>query len=355
MIRRLAAGLLLLPILFILGCESELPEGSVAQVGAALVPQSAFDDLKTAYEAAGRAPDEEKQPDEYAKFEQALAEYLVMLETLRQTASDFGVSVTDRDIAEEIERIKGMFQGDEKRFEAALEAQNLTFEQLKQSVRESLWIERMKAEVTKDVAVSENEVRDHYESHKAEYVEQEAREVRHILISPFRNLADGTVSSTAGEGEWEAARTEAEKVRNEIRNGADFISQVEQYSDDDATSENGGKLGAIIRGQMVPAFDEAVFSIQKGDLSEPVKTRYGYHIIQVTDITPERQITYDQVKETIRTTLLNQKLTKTWEAWLAGKVAELGVAYRDGYAPSGQSPGAELNRHLAPATTTTTE
>ncbi len=203
--------------------------------------------------------------------------------------------------------------------------------------------------------VTENEVRDYYESHKAEYVEQEAREVRHILVSPFRNLADGTVSSTAGEGEWEAARTEAEKVRNEIRNGADFITQVEQYSDDDATNENGGKLGAIIRGQMVPAFDEAVFSLQKGDLSEPVKTRYGYHIIQVTDITPERQITYDQVKETIRTTLLNQKLTKTWEAWLASKVAELGVAYRDGYAPSAQSAGAGLDRSLAPATTTTAD
>ncbi|MBN1632025.1 MAG: peptidylprolyl isomerase, partial [Thermoleophilia bacterium] len=334
MIRRLAAGLLLLPLLFVFGCASDLPEGSIAQVGTALVSQSTFDELKAAYEAAGRAPDKHRQADEYRKFEQALAEHLVILEVLRQEASALKVSVTDRDVADELEQIKGMFQGQEKRLEAALEAQNLTMEQLDRSIRESLWIERMKAAVTEKVTVTEKEVKAYYESHKSEYVEQESRTVRHILISPFRRLSDGSVSSTASEGEWEEARSEAEKVRNEIQNGADFITQVEKYSDDDATNENSGKLGAVIRGQMVPAFEEAVFDMQKGDLSEPVKTQYGYHLIQVTDITPKRELAYDQVKENIRTALLEQKEAETWEEWLADKQAELGVSYRDGYAPS---------------------
>jgi len=190
---------------------------------------------------------------------------------------------------------------------------------------------------------------------KSEYVEQESRTVRHILISPFRTLAAGTVSSTASQGEWEEARSEAEKVRNDIQNGADFITQVEKYSDDDATNENGGKLGAVIRGQMVPAFEEAVFSMQKGDLSEPVKTQYGYHLIQVTDITPKKQLAYNQVKENIRTALLEQKQTQTWEKWLAKKQAELGVSYREGYAPSsavGLQQAPDEVPELKPTTTT---
>lgn len=354
MIRRLAVGLLLLPLLFVFGCESDLPEGAIAQVGMASVSQSTFDELKAAYEAAGRAPDKHKRADEYRRFEQALAEHLVILEVLRQEASAFKVTVTEKDVAEELERIKGMFQGDENRLEAALEAQNLTMEQLTQSIRQNLWLDRMKAAVAKDVTVTEKEVKAYYEAHKPEYVEQESRTVRHILISPFRTLSDGTVSSTASEGEWEAARSEAEKVRNEIQNGADFISQIEKYSDDDATKENGGKLGAVIRGQMVPAFEKAVFSLQKSDLSEPVKTQYGYHLIQVTDITPKKQVAYDQVKEAIRTALLGQKQTEAWEEWLADKQTELGVAYRDGYAPSSTSDSeSELEADLEPDTTTT--
>ncbi len=77
-----------------------------------------------------------------------------------------------------------MFQGDEEKFAAALEAQGMTLEQLTQSIEESLWLEAMKAAVTSDVTVSEDEAKAYYEAHKAEYVEQESREVRHILISP---------------------------------------------------------------------------------------------------------------------------------------------------------------------------
>ena len=352
MIRRLATGLLLLPLLLVFGCESDLPEGAIAQVGTQLISQSQFDSLKSAYEAAGRAPNKDRQPDDYHRFEQGLAEYLVMLEVVRQEAPAYEVTVTDQDVDEQMELVKRMFQGDDERLAEALEQQNLTLEELNQSIRDSLWIERMKAAVTGEVTVEEDEVKAYYQANRAEYVEQESREVRHILISPFKRLSDGTVSAKATEGEWEAARTEAEKVRTEIQNGADFITEVEKYSDDIATNEAGGDLGAIVRGQMTPAFEEAVFSLKKGELSEPVRTAYGYHIIEVTDITPEQQLAYDQVKESIRTALLTQKQSATWEEWLAGTEAELGVVYQKGYAPSSKT-GFEAD--LQVTTTTTNE
>ena len=135
-------------------------------------------------------------------------------------------------------------------------------------------------------------------------MEQESRETRHILIAPVPPAADGTAAITATEADWDAAKAEAEKVRSEIQNGADFVTEAEKYSDDATTKESGGELGTVIRGQMVPAFEEAVFSLNKGELSQPVKTQYGYHLIEVTDITPEKQLAYDEVKENIKSTLL---------------------------------------------------
>ncbi len=340
MIRRLAIGLLLLPLLMVLGCESDVPEGVVAQVGLNGVSQEQLDDLKAAYEAAGRAPDKGKQPDEYESFEQGLVEHLVALEVMRQKASTFGITITEGDVQDALLQIKQMFQGDDGKFEAALEKQGLTLEQLTQSVKEGLLLDEMKAAVAGDVTVGEEDVQAYYETHKAEFVEQESRDARHILISPFKEDEDGAIAATATQAQWDAAKVEAEKIRSQILNGADFVSMVEKHSDDTATNETGGKLGAITRGVLVPDFEETVFELQSGDLSEPVKTQYGYHLIEITDITPEQQLSYDQVMERIRSELLQQKQDEAWDRWLAKAKAEVGVVYRSGYEPRSAGRGA---------------
>jgi parvulin-like peptidyl-prolyl isomerase len=335
-IRLLAFCLLLLPIAAVTGCAEDLPDGAVAMVGQKLVSQDQFDDLKASYEAAGRAPDKD-QGEEYRVFEERLAEYLVMMEVLRQEASAYDATVTEQDVQAEVEEIRQYFQGDEDKFNQALEKQNITLEQLTDSLRDGLLLERMKAAVTEDASVSEAEVEAYYEAHQADFVESETRETRHILIAPVQLNEDGTMSTTPTEADWEAAKAEAEKVRSEIQNGADFDTEAGKYSDDAATRESGGELGPVTRGQMVPAFEEVVFSLSKGELSQPIRTQYGYHLIQVTDVTPEQQLSYDEVKENIKSTLLELKQTQTWQEWLAGKQAELGVRYRAGLEPSSAS------------------
>jgi foldase protein PrsA len=350
LIRRLAIGLFLLPILFSAGCEGDLPQGAIAQVGQVSVSQDAFDQLKAAYEAAGRAPDKDKQPDEYKSFEQALAEYLVTLEILRQEASNLKVTVSEADVRNEVEKLRQMFLGEEE-FQKSLEAQGLTLEQLGRSLRETLLFDEMKAVVTGDVTVGEDEAAAYYEAHKAEYVEQESREVRHILISPFPTAADGSPAATAGQDEWDAAEAVAEKVRSEIQNGADFVSMAEEHSDDEASKDSGGKLGAVTRGLMVPAFEVVVFNLQIGELSQPVKTQYGYHVIEVTDVTPERQLSYDQVKESIRSALLEERQSQTWEQWLTLAEARLGVEYLGGYEPASEPTGSSKSTEAGDSST----
>jgi parvulin-like peptidyl-prolyl isomerase len=256
-----------------------------------------------------------------------------MLEVLRQQAPKFNVRVTDRDVQAQVDQIKEMFQGDQERFDQALKEQNLTLVQFNESLRQRLLIDAMEEAVTKDVTVTEDEVKEFYDSHKGDYTEPETRRTQHILISPFAKAAGGQEAIAPTEADWEAARAEAEKVRSEIQNGADFNTEARKYSDDAATSDGGGDLGYLMRGQMVPEFEEAVFSLKKGELSRPVRTEYGYHLIQVTDIKPETQIPYDQVKEKIRSSLLAARRSATWEAWVQDMEEQTGVTYRSGFAP----------------------
>jgi foldase protein PrsA len=302
----------------------------VAQVGQTLITQAQFDNLKSMYENAGRAPNKDSQKAEYARFEQSLAQYLVTMEVLRQEAAASEVQVTDQDVQAEVAKIKDMFNGDEDRFNEALKKQSLTVAQLTQSLRDNLLLDRMKAMVTEKLTVTDEEAKAYYEQHKSDFVQQEERKTSHILISPY---PAGDESATATQADWDAAQAEAEKVRGEIQNGANFANEAKKYSDDATTREAGGQLGFITRGQMVPAFEEAVFSLKKGELSEPVKTQYGYHLILVTDIVPAKQLSYDQVAESIKSMLLTRKQDEAWRSWLAAKEKELGVEYRAGLRP----------------------
>lgn len=324
-----AVGLLVIVLLVFGGCGGDPPKGTIALVGETPITQERFDEMKSLYEAAGRGPDEHADEDEHKRFEQSIAGYLVMIQVLEQEAASRNISVTDSRVQAEITKIKQMFQGDEKKFEDALKKQNLNLEQLTQQARDRILLDDMKAAVTADVTVSEAEAKAYYQANKAAYVRQEEREVRHILITG----AAGGGAGAAGQIDWDAAKTVAEKVRADIQNGADFAVMAGKYSVDETSKESGGELGAISRGQLSPAFEESVFSLKKREVSKPVKTQYGYHIIQVTDITSEEQLSYEQVQEVIKTILLEQKRTRVWEEWLAGKEKQLGVTYRSGLKP----------------------
>ena len=123
--------------------------------------------------------------------------------------------------------------------------------------------------------VSEKDIQKYYESNLDSFRVPEQRKVRHILIS-VPQKADAKTDTQA--------KQKAEKVLAELKQGASFAKLAEKYSDDPGSAKKGGELGFIDRGMMVKPFDEAVFSLKKGQISGLVKTRFGYHIIQVEDI-----------------------------------------------------------------------
>jgi peptidyl-prolyl cis-trans isomerase D len=125
------------------------------------------------------------------------------------------------------------------------------------------------------IDVNEEALEQYFEDHRTEFVAPEERAMRHILIS---------VSPGATEEEEQAARNKAEDLLAQLRTGGDFASLAKDNSDDPGSAGSGGDLGWVERGLMVPPFEQAAFELNKDEISELVRTDFGFHIIQVTNI-----------------------------------------------------------------------
>jgi peptidyl-prolyl cis-trans isomerase D len=140
------------------------------------------------------------------------------------------------------------------------------------------------------VEVDDAGLRQYFDDHRSEFVAPEERAMRHILIA---------VNAGADEATAEAASAEAVQVLERIRGGADFAELAAEFSDDPGSAANGGDLGWVERGVMVPEFEQAGFALEVGAVSEPVKTDFGYHLIQVTDLRGGSDATFEEMRDAV--------------------------------------------------------
>lgn len=147
--------------------------------------------------------------------------------------------------------------------------------------------------VAEKVQPTEAEIESYYNTNKAkEFTEQEQVKARHILIKTSEN---------ASAEEDTKAKAKSEKILKEVKApGADFAELAKKYSEDPGSAQSGGDLGFFSRGQMVPQFENAAFNLKPGDISDLVKSRFGYHIINVEEKKEGYIKTLDEVKEQIR-------------------------------------------------------
>jgi parvulin-like peptidyl-prolyl isomerase len=397
--KRIVAALLVLLLAglvgLVVGCGGDLPKSAVAKVGNEVITEDELGtrvkDFETQY--AGQTPDPEAQPDEYKQFQQDVLEYMITYELASQKAEELDITVTDEELQKEIDSIRDTnFGGDQAAFDKALAEQSLTMDQLKQGYRESMLLQKMYESVTKDVTtVPDSEIQAYYDENKDYYFVDETRTARHILLAPIASRTAGTTSttttssttsttvgssessSTTGtaastttapssttttaaptEADWNTALETAKKVRADLVGGADWTAEAAKYSDDDGTKNTGGDLGTVYKGQMVQEFQDAVFSMAKDEISEPIKTTYGYHIIQVTGITDAKQYTLEEVKEEITSTLLETKQKEAWRNWIEKMKQEIRVIYGDDWVSTTTTTAAPTATTSGPADTTAT-
>jgi len=153
------------------------------------------------------------------------------------------------------------------------------------------------------VSVTDRDIELYYQDHRDEFLEEEEACARHILV---KVSAEGS-----GEGHPEAdARRIAQTLLERVRAGADFAELARASSEDAGSSANGGDLGCFPAGRMVPEFDRAVFDLAPGEVSDLVRTSFGYHIIRLDSRREETILPLADVKERIRTIVTERKMTE---------------------------------------------
>ncbi|MGH8503677.1 MAG: SurA N-terminal domain-containing protein [Gammaproteobacteria bacterium] len=144
------------------------------------------------------------------------------------------------------------------------------------------YIDLSEKALTQSLDVDEKALRAFYHSQAEQYTEPEERRARHILIK--------------ASGKSEAARKQASELASRAQAGEDFAELAREHSDDTLSASEGGDLGLIVRGDMDVSFEDALFALEKGETSDPVKTDLGYQIIQLVDIKPARRDPFAQVR-----------------------------------------------------------
>jgi foldase protein PrsA len=290
-----------------------VPPGAVALVGDKAIEKADLDRLlaqtKTNYEAQKQEFPDVGTP-QYETLKSIVLKGLVQQAQWEQAGAAMGVRVSDKEIDTRLDALKQQyFKGDDDKFKAELDKQGLTVEQLREQLGADLLSRKTYSAVIKKVKVTDANIKAYYDNHKAQYLQPESREVRHILVKK-EALAD--------------------ELYAKLKNGADFAQLARKYTQDEAS-----KAFTAYKGKTVAPFDKFVFAAKKGDLSKPIKTEFGWHLIEVlSEVKPAAPQPLAEAKDTISSTLLKQQQNQALKAWVKDAQSKYEVTYAPGYAPA---------------------
>lgn len=224
---------------------------------------------------------------------------LIDFHLLLQEATARELVVDDAEIDAELARIKAEFSSEDE-FEENLREWQTSPEALRAEMHKDLLIAKViEREIVPQLSLSEDFVRDFYDQHGDQFREAETVRASHILIS-------------ASQGADESSRAEALAQANALRaevveTGVDFAALAHEHSADAATATNGGDLGFVERGQTVPAFEEALFGLEAGTISEVVESPFGFHVIKAVERRAGRIVPFEEASGQIRMLLIEQE------------------------------------------------
>lgn len=217
----------------------------------------------------GIFPDEEQMKN----IEAEVLDNLIKRQLLLELASDKGIEADEEALNDQMDQVRNQFPSEEE-FNKALEAQNLTKEDLRAQYAMGMVINNYIVQhIQPEIKVSVEESQTFYEENPNYFKQPAQIRASHILLQTGQD---------ASEDDKAAAKAKAEEVKAKLDQGADFATLAQEYSEGPSASR-GGDLDYFSKGRMVPEFEEAAFALAVGEISGIVETQFGYHIIKVTD------------------------------------------------------------------------
>jgi len=225
---------------------------------------------------------------------------VLIMEMIREIeVQKHNISVSDEEIEKALDNLLTQYHGDEEYLNQILVSYNMTMDDVRKNTKTNLELKQI---LTKDI--SEDEIKDYFELNKESFVPADLVKVRHILVD---------------------SEDKAKEVKEKLSAGADFAELAKEYSTDASNKDIGGELGLISLGQTVPEFEVIAFSLVVGETSDPVKTEFGYHIINLQDKQEAKAVNYEDLKDDIKLILLDQKAADNYSSWLEKKYEEYQV------------------------------
>lgn len=187
------------------------------------------------------------------------------------------LEVSDKDVNESFLNSVKQFGGQDQ-FDKMLDDYNMDVEKFKETVKKDLMYQKHKEWFEKEHPVTDEEIKQYYEDNKDQFAKRDAS---HILVDDEKT---------------------AKEIKEKLDKGEDFAALAKEYSKDTANADNGGNLGEFSKGQMVKEFEDAAFALKEGEISEPIKTQFGYHIVKINKVSDS----VDDNRDTI-TKAINEK------------------------------------------------
>jgi foldase protein PrsA len=241
---------------------------------------------------------------QYDQFKTEVLGFLIRSTWLDQEATKMNVKVTDKEVQKQIDDIKKQQFTQKGSYEKFLQTAGLTNEDVLFQQRVRQLQDKITAKVTKGKNnVTDAQIEAYYNSHKSQFATQERRNVRIVLTK---------------------TKDTAQQAKSALQSGQSWKSVAKKYSIDQASKNKGGELqGGVAKGQQEKALDTALFAADKGKITGPVKTQFGWYVFQVEKITPGKQQSLDESKANIKQQLVTQQQN--------GALKKFGDDYRKRY------------------------
>ncbi|TKC14888.1 peptidylprolyl isomerase [Robertmurraya kyonggiensis] len=206
------------------------------------------------------------------------------------------IKVTDKEIEKELAEYQEYYGGEEA-FNSVLESSGVKLADVKEDIKRNVATNKL---LEDRIEITDEEMKTYFEENKAQYAQAEQVQASHILVEDEET---------------------AKEVKEKLDAGEDFADLAKEYSTD-SSSESGGDLGYFGKGEMVAEFEEAAFSMEIGEISEPVKSEHGYHIIKVVDKKEAKDAVYEDVKDEVKDAIFDTKAQTEYSTWLSEKMEE---------------------------------
>ncbi|MCF8062343.1 MAG: peptidylprolyl isomerase [Deltaproteobacteria bacterium] len=245
-------------------------------------------------------------PESLVGVREQIIESLVDRALLHQASVKEGVSVSAEDVQEEWNKIRERFTSEEA-FQTALKRMGMTEQDVREEIERGEAVQKfIRQRFGKSAEISEEEARTFYDSHPEAFVRPEQVHARHILIRP---------DPEGGEATDKDAVKKLQEIRKEAESGEDFAELAKEHSQG-PSSERGGDLGYFPRGKMAKPFEDAAFALKPGDMSDVVKTRFGYHLIKLEDRKPEGTVPFEEVQDAVQNYLGTEAVKEAVQSYV---------------------------------------